>query len=78
MAAIVSAILGCLMLGLRESRPSQLLVKRLQTLQQVTGNDSFRVQNPDHTPDVRTYMQLTLFRPLRLLFTEPIVFAVAV
>ena len=66
------------MLAMRESRPSQLLARKLKTLQQLTGNESFRIQNPDHTPDLATYVNVTLIRPLRLLLTEPIVFAVAV
>ena len=66
------------MFALRESRPSQLLAQRLKTLQKLTKDDSFRIQNPDHTPNARTFLQVTLIRPLRLLFTEPIVFAVAV
>lgn len=66
------------MLGIRESRPSQLLVPRLRTLHQVSRDNSFRIRNPDHNLNARTYMQLTLFRPLRLLLTEPIVFAVTI
>jgi hypothetical protein len=33
--------------------------------------------NPDSVPDIRTLFTVTLFRPLRLLLTEPIVIAVA-
>ena len=34
--------------------------------------------NPDFTPDFRTFTQMTLIRPLRLLCTEPIIIMVAV
>ena len=32
-----------------------------------------QIHNPDHVPDLRHFMQSVLFRPLRLLFLEPIV-----
>ena len=78
LTAIITGVLGFVMLAMRESRPSQLLERKLKTLQRLTGNESFRIQNPDHTPDLRTYVNGTLVRPLRLLLTEPNVFAVAV
>jgi len=77
-AAIVTGVLGFFMLAMKESRPSQLLAQRLKTLQQCTGNQSFRIQNPDHTPNARAFVNTTLIRPVRLLLTEPIVFAVAI
>ena len=78
LTAIITGVLGSAMLAMRESRPSQLLDRRLKTLQRLTGNTSFHVRNPDHNPDIRTYVNVTLARPIRLLLTEPIVFAVAV
>ncbi|KAL1621016.1 hypothetical protein SLS56_009432 [Neofusicoccum ribis] len=33
----------------------------------------FRIDNPDAVPSLNTFLTTTLFRPLRLLFTEPIV-----
>lgn len=78
LTAIITGVLGFAMLAMRESRPSQLLDRKLKTLRELTGNEFFHIQNPDHTPDVRTYVDVTLLRPLRLLLTEPIVFAVAV
>lgn len=76
--AIITGVLGLFMLLMRESRPSLLLAARLQLLHQQTGITTFRIQNPDHTPDLHTYINVSLVRPLRLLLTEPIVFAVAV
>ena len=78
LVAIVTGVLGFLMLCMRESRASLLLAARLKTLQQQTGIDAFHIRNPDHSPDLRTYVNVTMVRPLRLLLTEPIVFAVAV
>ena len=75
--SITTGALGFAMLAMRESRPSYLLAGKLKSLRQLAGNESFSIQNPDDTPDVRTYVNVTLVRPLRLLLTEPIVSAVA-
>ena len=77
LAAIVTGIVSILLLGIKESRPSQLLSERLESIKKVTGDLSIRFENPDHSPDLKTFMQLALLRPLRLLFTEPIVFLVS-
>ena len=66
-----------LLLGIRESRPSQLLELRVASLRTTTGDRTLRALNPDKTPDLRTFARLSLFRPLQLLFTEPIVFVVS-
>ena len=66
------------MLAMRESRPSQLLTERLERLKQLTANESLRIKNLDHAPNLRIFVETTLLRPLRLLFTEPIVFCAAV
>ena len=41
-------------------------------------DDSFRIRNPDHNPDLKTFARVALTRPLRLFFTEPIVFVSSV
>ncbi|KAG5916318.1 hypothetical protein E4U53_004334 [Claviceps sorghi] len=76
-AAGVMALLTLLLLGIRESRPSLLLEREVQSLQQQTGDRRLRALNPDHTPDLKTFVQVGLFRPLKLFFTEPIVFMVS-
>ncbi|PYH87803.1 MFS general substrate transporter [Aspergillus ellipticus CBS 707.79] len=74
--AIVTAFLAGLLLCIKESRPSLILVREVQTLRKLTGNDSLKAQNPDYMPDLRTFLHLGLLRPLRLFVTEPIVFIV--
>ncbi|KAH8700928.1 putative MFS transporter [Talaromyces proteolyticus] len=76
-AAIVLGITTSLLFGLRESRPSLLLVREVARLRQTTGMDDLHALNPDHTPDLRTFVRLALFRPVHLFFTEPIVFMVS-
>lgn len=77
-AAIVTAVVTLLMLGIRESRPSQLLVREVKRLQEETGIDTLTALNPDHSPDMHSLVRVSLIRPLHLFFTEPIVFLVAI
>ena len=67
-----------MLLFIRESRPSQLLELRVASLRTTTGDTTLVALNPDKTPDLRTFAKLSLFRPVQLLFTEPIVFVVSV
>ena len=65
----------CLLLN--ESRPSLLLKREVAVLQKKLPNASITMLNPDSAPNFRVLVQITLIRPLRLLFTEPIVMIVA-
>ncbi|KAL8997000.1 MAG: hypothetical protein Q9188_006435 [Gyalolechia gomerana] len=77
-AAAVVGVVSLLLLFIRESRPSQLLERYVSDIRKKTGNQSLVIQNPDHTPDLDAFFRLVLIRPLRLLFTEPIVFLTSV
>ncbi|CAG8961535.1 hypothetical protein HYFRA_00013953 [Hymenoscyphus fraxineus] len=77
-SAIFTGAMSILLLFTRESRPSQLLEARVALLRKATGDDSFRINNPDHAPDLDTLIRLVLLRPIRLLFTEPIVFVTSI
>lgn len=77
LAAIVSGAIACLLFGIRESRPSQLLERKMATVRQETGDVTLKIKNPDLVPDVRTYIRVTLIRPLRLFMTEPIILMTA-
>lgn len=67
-----------LLLYIRESRPSQLLECQLRLVQKETGDSTLRVRHPDQKAHLNEFTQVTLTRPLRLLFTEPIVFMVSI
>ena len=67
-----------LLFFIRESRPSQLLESQVRLVRKETGFSPTRIQNPDHVPQKSQFLQTTLVRPVRLLFTEPIVFMVSV
>ncbi|KAF9887766.1 hypothetical protein FE257_009572 [Aspergillus nanangensis] len=77
-ATIVTAVLAFVLLSIRESRPSLLLAREVATLRKITNIDHLQAANPDRVPDIRTYVRVALFRPIRLLFTELIVFVVSV
>jgi hypothetical protein len=71
--AIVLGITTGFMFTLSESRPSVLLAQEVSQLGRLTGIENLRSLNPDHTPDLRNFAHVALFRPLYLFFTEPIV-----
>ena len=73
--AVISALLS---FAIRESRASKLLERQVRAIQKVTGDETLRIQSPDHAPDFGTFIRIGLFRPLRLLLTEPIVSLVSI
>ncbi|KAI9042101.1 MFS multidrug transporter [Aspergillus affinis] len=75
--AIALAIIMVLFLFIRESRPSQILIKEVSHIRQKTGDHSLEALNHDHVPDLHTFVRTALFRPVQLLFTEPLVIATA-
>ncbi|KAB8068161.1 major facilitator superfamily domain-containing protein [Aspergillus leporis] len=77
-AAIVTGSLTFILLTIRESRPSLLLAQEVAKVRKVTGIEGLKGLNPDHTPDLRTFVRTALFRPVRLFFTELIVFFVSI
>lgn len=76
-AAVVTAVVMLFLFGIRESRPSLLLDREVSKIRKESGIDSLKALNPDHTPDLKTFARIAVFRPIRLFFTEPIVFMVA-
>ncbi|KAL4959355.1 major facilitator superfamily domain-containing protein [Aspergillus stella-maris] len=74
-SGIVTGCVSLMLLAIRESRPSLLLSWEVARLRQVTGDMTLQALNPDDTPKLRVFVRESLLRPLRLFFTEPIVFA---
>ena len=70
---IVSAVFVCLSFCIRESRPAFLLERKLAVVQKEAGYLHLKIDNPDNFPTLREFAREALFRPLHLLFTEPIV-----
>ncbi|EAW09097.1 putative MFS multidrug transporter [Aspergillus clavatus NRRL 1] len=79
-AAIVTGLIACLLLGIRESRPPLLLDQEVRHLCHALGDKQMVLQslNPDRMPDLHTFVTVALFRPIYLFFTEPIIFLVSV
>lgn len=62
---------------MRESRPSSILEIEVAKIRRESGMANLKALNPDHTPDLMTFVRIGLFRPIQLFFTEPIIFMVA-
>ena len=78
---IAAAVTGCMfimLLFIRESRPSHLLVQKFAALRKETGCHWLHILNPDSTPSFSSFASVALWRPIRLFFTEPILFMVSV
>jgi MFS family permease len=73
-SAIVTGILALLCLGMQESRPSKVLRNETKTVARKTSFDRLSVDVDDGRPDAKTFVKTTLVLPIRLFFTEPIVF----
>ncbi|KAL8670820.1 MAG: hypothetical protein Q9168_004656 [Polycauliona sp. 1 TL-2023] len=58
-------------------RATYLLKQKVEEISKKNGQTSLRIENPDHVPDFPDFVRL-IFRPLRLLFTEPIVAMVSI
>lgn len=74
----MTGVLTLLLLGIRESRPALLLEREVAKLRKLTGIDCLISLNPDSAPNFRTFVRVALGRPIRLFFTELIVFTVSV
>lgn len=77
-ASIITAAIAILLLTIGESRPSLLLAHEVDLLKLKTGIDSLKALNPDKPPNLRMFLKINVLRPLRLIFTEPIVFSICV
>ncbi|CAG7930576.1 unnamed protein product [Penicillium olsonii] len=76
-AAMITGGISLLLLSIRESRPSLILEGEVKKLRKRTGIETLECVNHDSVPDAKTFVKVNLGRPLRLLFTEPIVFCVS-
>lgn len=77
-SAAVTGGLGFAVLGVRESRPSLLLGRKIELLRREgmrEGETGW--YNPDSSTDWRTLLEMVVIRPARILATEPLVIMVA-
>jgi len=72
LAGIVCGGIALMCLAMKESRPSQVLRLKVQKIAKVTGYSGLRVEEA-HLPTTKEFAQTSLMLPIRLFFTEPIV-----
>ncbi|KAK5084433.1 hypothetical protein LTR05_005509 [Lithohypha guttulata] len=72
-ATITAFALTILSLGMKESRASRLLTKKVHEVEHVTHSSQLNTRNVDTFPSRKEFFRLALLRPLRLLFFEPII-----
>ncbi|PPJ56717.1 hypothetical protein CBER1_09483 [Cercospora berteroae] len=77
-AAILGGLMGIACLFMQESRPSQLLRQKVQRVSRTTDFRKLSVDHQDSKPSFPTFVQKGLTMPLRLFFTEPIVFLTSI
>ncbi|KAI4233722.1 MAG: hypothetical protein LQ349_004234 [Xanthoria aureola] len=75
--SIAATLCFLLLLATWESRATHLLKRRVVMISQQNSDIALRIENPDNVPDFPTFVRL-IVRPLRLLFTEPIVAMVSI
>lgn len=70
--------MSLLLLGIQESRPSLLLEREVAKVRKIANLNYLASLNPDSAPNFRAFVRVALGRPIRLFFTELIVFTVSV
>ncbi|KAK3356517.1 major facilitator superfamily transporter [Lasiosphaeria hispida] len=71
-SAIIAAVCFLCLFGVKESRPSQILKRKIAQLRDL-GVENLEWFNPDHSPDAKTRFRLVVIQPMQLLATEPII-----
>lgn len=77
-AGIGTGILCLGVLGIKESRPSVLLNRKIESLRQETKITDLTWNNADAATDWKRFMQVVVIRPMHILCTEPLVILVAI
>lgn len=76
-AAIVTAGLFAILFATKESRPSKLLVTKIEQLGKKNIRDLEAAESPDTMSDTRELLLVIFWRPIRLGCTEPIIILVS-
>lgn len=77
-SAIVTAAGTLLCSGMRESRPCQVLRQEVRAVAKETGFDDLSVDGENSLPTLRDFFWDSLLLPLRLFFTEPIIWLTSI
>lgn len=73
-STIVAGVSAILCIFIKESKATQLLEGKVKDLRKDTGRSNLFADGSDEHMTLSSFAQTSLFRPLKLLFTEPIVF----
>lgn len=77
-ASIITMVLFLTLLGIKESRPSILMGRKMHKLRVDLGLSHLKWHNPDSFPNLKRMVTLVAIRPMYILLTEPLVIMVAV
>lgn len=77
-AAIATGVIAILCFGMHESRPSHVIRQNVKTTARQTCFDGLSLESEDTLPTLSKFMRTQLFLPIRLFFTEPIVFLTSI
>ena len=75
LAAGVTGVVASLCFGMQESRPSQVLRQQVEVVAKQTSFDGLSLDEDAALPGISTFVKTSLVLPMRLFFTEPIVFS---
>ncbi|KAL4878795.1 major facilitator superfamily domain-containing protein [Aspergillus karnatakaensis] len=76
-AAIGTGVCNVLLLGIRESRPSKLLARKIAAIRGESPNAELRYHTTDPFPTVRVFMEVVFVRSTVMMVTEPILIIVS-
>ncbi|EME89369.1 uncharacterized protein MYCFIDRAFT_55780 [Pseudocercospora fijiensis CIRAD86] len=77
-STVITFIFALLCLAMQESRPSQLLREKVKVVSRQTSCSDLSIHDRDCPPSTRAFFRDALLMPLRLFFTEPIVFLTSI
>ncbi|KXT04663.1 hypothetical protein AC578_2122 [Pseudocercospora eumusae] len=77
-STVITFIFALLCLAMQESRPSQLLREKVKVVSRQTSCSDLSIDDRDRLPSTRAFFRDALLMPLRLFFTEPIVFLTSI
>ncbi|KAJ4396465.1 hypothetical protein N0V93_000684 [Gnomoniopsis smithogilvyi] len=77
-AGIGTGVLSLAVLGIKESRPSILLKRKIERVREETAITDLTWNNADSASDWQSFLQVVVVRPMHILCTEPLVILVAI
>jgi hypothetical protein len=73
----MSGFSATLCLAMKESRPSTILRREIRAITRSSSFDGFYYESVDNVPSFGAFCETSLLLPVRLFFTEPIVFLIS-